>query len=137
MPASILVIEDNRANLDLMVYLLKAFGHTPLVAYDAETGLEMVRRESPDLIICDVQLPRLDGFCVARALKQNPALASIPLVAVTAMAMVGDRDKVLAAGFDGYIAKPITPETFIREVESYLRPKPGPPETVRKPGTQD
>src|SRR5262245_54688307 len=105
MPARILIIEDNPTNLDLMTYLLTAFGHTALTAADGEEGLEAVRREVPDLIICDVQLPQMDGYEVARWLKSHPQFRAIPLVAVTALAMVGDRDKMLAAGFDGYIAK--------------------------------
>src|ERR671925_896748 len=124
MAARILVIEDNPANLDLMTYLLKAFEHTPLAARDGEEGLEIARQEEPDLIVCDVQLPKLDGYEVARWLKNHPRLRTIPLVAVTALAMVGDRDKVLAAGFDGYIAKPIAPRTFVKEVETYLNLEP-------------
>jgi len=120
MAARILVIEDNPANLDLMTYLLTAFGHTPLTAHDGEEGLQAAQRELPDLIICDMQLPTLDGYEVARWLKSHPDLRAIPLVAVTALAMVGDRDKVLAAGFDGYIAKPIDPETFVGQVERFL-----------------
>lgn len=121
--ARILVIEDNPANLELMAYLLRAFGHTPLVARDGEEGVSVVREEMPDLIICDVQIPKFDGYEVARQLKSHPALQKIPLVAVTAFAMVGDRDKVLAAGFDGYLPKPITPETFVGQVEAFLRPE--------------
>ena len=121
--AKILVIEDNRANLDLMTYLLEAFGYTPLAATNGEQGLEMVRRQLPDLVICDIQMPDLDGYQVAQQLKNHPALRAIPLVAVTAYAMVGDRDKVLEVGFDGYIAKPINPETFVTEVEKFLHPK--------------
>src|SRR5918999_3982372 len=121
MAARILVVEDNPANLDLMAYLLKAFGYTPLTAQDGEEGLEIARQEEPDLIICDVQLPKLDGYEVARWLKSHPRLRTIPLVAVTALAMVGDRDKVLAAGFDGYIAKPINPQTFVEQVEHFLQ----------------
>lgn len=120
MAARILVIEDNLTNLELMIYLLRAFGHMPVPAEDGETGLEMAYRERPDLIICDLQLPRLNGFEIARRLKGHPSLRSIPLVAVTAYAMVGDREKVLAAGFDGYIAKPIPPETFVRAIDAYL-----------------
>lgn len=120
MPARILVIEDNRANLELMTYLLKAFGHTLLVAHDGEAGLISALRDRPHLIVCDVQIPKLDGYEVARRLNSQPALRSIPLVAVTALAMVGDRDKVLAAGFDGYISKPIVPETFVSQVEGFL-----------------
>jgi len=91
------------------------------MASDGEEGLEVARREVPDLIICDVQLPQMDGYEVARWLKSHPQFRTIPLVAVTALAMVGDRDKVLAAGFDGYIAKPISPETFVGEVEQFLQ----------------
>ena len=118
--ARILIIEDNPTNLQLMVYLLEAFGHTPLEAMDGETGLELVRRESPELILCDIHLPSLDGFGVARQLKSQPGLRAIPLIAVTALAMVGDRDRILSAGFDGYIAKPIAPETFVAQVEAFL-----------------
>lgn len=120
--AKILVIEDNPTNLQLMVYLLQAFGHTPLEALDGEAGLELIRRESPDLILCDIHLPGTDGFGVARQLKSQPAFSAIPLVAVTALAMVGDRDRILSAGFNGYITKPITPETFVGQVESFLPP---------------
>jgi two-component system, cell cycle response regulator len=120
MPARILIVEDNATNLELMSYLLTAFGHTTLAAYDGEEGIEVARRERPDLIVCDVQLPRVDGYEVARRLKAEPTMRAIPLVAVTALAMVGDRDRVLAAGFDGYIAKPIAPETFVSQVEVFL-----------------
>jgi CheY-like chemotaxis protein len=116
----ILVIEDNAANLELMLYLLRASGHETIAAGDGEEGLALARRERIDLVVCDVQLPRLDGYGVVRALKADAALAWIPVVAVTALAMVGDRPKILAAGFDGYLAKPITPETFVSELESYI-----------------
>jgi two-component system cell cycle response regulator len=121
MPARILVIEDNATNLDLMTYLLAAFGHTPLTARDGEEGVLAAEREAPDLIICDLQLPRLNGYEVARWLKSHPRLRATPLVAVTALAMVGDREKVLAAGFDGYIAKPIDPQTFVGHIEHFLQ----------------
>jgi CheY-like chemotaxis protein len=122
MPARILIVEDNPANLELMRYLLRARGHTVLSAVDGESGVETVRKELPDLILCDVQLPKMDGYGVIRQLKSEPAHCSIPLVAVTAFAMVGDRDRMLAAGFDGYLPKPITPESFVTEVEAFLRP---------------
>jgi CheY-like chemotaxis protein len=118
--ARILVIEDSPENLELMSYLLQAFGHVALRATDGEQGLEAVPREAPDLIVCDIHLPKKDGYEVARQVKRNPAFCSIPLVAVTALAMVGDRDKVLAAGFDGYITKPIIAKRFVEQVESYL-----------------
>jgi two-component system cell cycle response regulator len=120
MPARILVIEDNTENLDLMSYLLEAFGHTTLTARDGEEGLAAVRRHLPDLIVCDIQMPGLDGFGVARAVRLDARLARIPLVAVTAFAMRDDRERVLAAGFDGYITKPIVPEEFVGQVEAFL-----------------
>ena len=79
-----------------------------------------MRQSQPDLIVCDVQLPGIDGYALARQLKCDPDLRTIPLVAVTALAMVGDRDHILAAGFDGYISKPIIPETFVAQVEAFL-----------------
>lgn len=118
--ARILVIEDNPENLELMVYLLRAFGHLPLAATDAGKGLAAAARELPDLILCDLHLPGVDGYEVARRLGDDPDLGRIPRVAVTASAMAGDRARGLAAGFDGYIEKPIDPETFVREIESYL-----------------
>jgi two-component system cell cycle response regulator len=118
--ARVLLIEDNQDNRDLMVYLFQAFGYDPLIARDGEEGLTAARRDRPDLIVCDIQIPCLDGYEVARQLKRDGQLRSIPLIAVTAYAMVGDRDKMLAAGFDGYIAKPINAETFVDEIEEFL-----------------
>ena len=120
MSARILIIEDNATNMELMVYLLRAFGYTPLSASDGEAGVAAARRELPDLIICDVHLPKLDGYGVVAALKADPAVAHIPALAVTALAMVGDREKLLEAGFDGYIGKPIEPDTFVTQIESFL-----------------
>lgn len=118
--ARILVIEDNTDNLELMSYLLRAFGHSVVTAEDGAEGLQAVCRELPELIVCDVHLPKLDGYEVAQQLKADPELKRIPLIAVTALAMVGDRDKGLAAGFDGYIDKPIDPEKFVGQVEHFL-----------------
>lgn len=118
--ARILIIEDNPANMELMAYLLKAFGHVPLCSCDGEEGLAIARREQPDLIICDVQLPKLDGCGVVSFLKRHPGLRAVPVVAVTALAMAGDREKLLAVGFDRYISKPIDPETFVGLIESML-----------------
>lgn len=118
--ARILIIEDNPANVELMSFLLGAYGHTPLNAPDGARGVAAARSELPDLIACDVNLPGMDGFQVLAALKQEPALAAVPVLAVTALAMAGDREKVLAAGFDGYISKPIEPESFVAELEAFL-----------------
>jgi two-component system, cell cycle response regulator len=122
MATRILVIEDTPTSLELMGYLLESFGYTPILTSDGEAGLDAAHREVPDLILCDIHLPDIDGHEIARRLKSDPALWTIPLVAVTALAMVGDRDKVLASGFDGYLAKPIVPETFVKQVETFLRP---------------
>ena len=135
MPARILIIEDNPTNMELMVYLLNAFGFTPLTASDGISGIEAARDTSPDLIICDVHLPRLDGYGVVAQLKQDPALRHIPVLAVTALAMVGDRERLLDAGFDGYIAKPIEPDTFVVQLEEFLDPQ-GAPAAVAAPGGQ-
>ena len=120
MPKRILVIEDNPVNLELMTDLLEAFGFTVLAARDGAQGIALVRQEKLDLIICDVQMPGMDGYEVASYLKRDPMLRRIPLVAVTALAMVGDREKVLVAGFDGYIDKPISPELFKQQVEGFM-----------------
>ncbi|WP_179958253.1 response regulator [Chitinimonas arctica] len=118
--ARVLVIEDNPDNLELMTYLLKAFGYSVLTAVDGEAGIARIAQEKPDLVVCDIHLPKADGYEVARRTKADPSLAGIPMVAVTALAMVGDRDRVLAAGFDGYLTKPIDPQTFIGDLEGYF-----------------
>jgi len=121
MALRILVIEDSPAILEMIRYLLRAFGHTPLLAVEGLEGLQAAERELPDLILCDIQLPVMDGYEIVRRLKSDPRLTHIPVVALTALAMVGDRDRVLAAGFDGYMAKPIVPQTFVSEVEAFSR----------------
>ncbi len=121
--ARILIIEDNPDNLDLLSYLLDAYGHTVITALDGESGIETARREKPDLIACDIHLPGLDGYAVASTLKADPSLAATPVVAVTALAMVGDREKILAADFDGYITKPIDPHLLVAQVDAFLRPE--------------
>jgi two-component system cell cycle response regulator len=123
----ILVIEDNPANMELVRYVLEAFGYAVIEAIDGETGLELARAEPPHLVICDLELPGIDGIEVARQLKAHPALARVPLVAVTAFAMVGDRERLLAAGFDGYISKPLDPQTFVPQIAAFIKsPAPTP-----------
>jgi CheY-like chemotaxis protein len=123
MTARVLVVEDNPANLSLMEYLLRAFGFSVLTATDGAEGVELARREAPDIVLMDLQMPKLNGFEAAKQLKANPALNRIPIVAVTAFAMLGDRDEILARGFDGYIAKPIVPETFAGQVQAFIPPE--------------
>lgn len=122
MKTRILIVEDNQTNLALMDYLLRAFGYEVLTALDGEEGASVALREQPDLILMDLQLPKLTGFESATRIRAAAPLSRVPIVAVTAFAMVGDRERVLAQGFDGYMSKPITPETFVSDVEAYLPP---------------
>ncbi len=120
MRAKMLLIEDNEQNQYLVTFLLEKHGYQVVVAPDGLHGLELAAREVPDLILLDIQLPQMDGYEVARTLRQNPALATVPIVAVTSYAMMGDKEKALAAGCDGYLEKPINPETFVVQVEGFL-----------------
>lgn len=103
-----------------MVYLLTSFGHRTLEAHHGSEGIELAQREKPDLILLDIHMPRMDGYEVARRLNADPECRKIPIVAVTALAMVGDREKILASGFSGYIAKPLDPETFATQVQAFV-----------------
>lgn len=119
--ARVLVVEDNDVNLALMQYLLTAFGHEVVAARDGEEGLQRLREVRPDVVICDIEMPRMDGVAFATAVRADPAAASIPLLAVTSSAMVGDRDRFISAGFDDYAAKPIDTQHFVGWMESHLR----------------
>lgn len=121
--ATILIVEDNPANLALMVYLLEAFGHTARTATNGAEGVAAALAERPDLVLMDLQMPNVDGYHAAEQMRAAPELAGVPVVAVTASAMVGDRDAILARGFDGYIAKPILPEAFLQQIERFLPSK--------------
>lgn len=120
MTARILIIEDNPANLELARYLLEAGGYTILIATDGAEGVRLAQREHPDLVVSDLQMPLMDGYEVLRQLKSDADLQGIPVIAVTAFSMPDDQNKVLLAGFNGYISKPIVPETFIQQVEAFL-----------------
>lgn len=122
MGRKILVIEDNEQNLYLIRYILEGRGHEVSAARDGKEGIELASALRPDLILLDIQLPIMDGYAVARQLRQNPDLAGTPIVAVTSYAMPGDREKAIAAGCNGYIEKPIDPDTFEIQVEQYLPP---------------
>ena len=113
------MIEDNEDNINLVDYGLRAHGYEPLLATDPVEGLRIALERRPDLILLDIRMPRMDGYEVAARLKQA-GLEGTKVVAVTASAMVGDRERITAAGFDGYIQKPIDPETFIAEIERFL-----------------
>jgi two-component system cell cycle response regulator len=116
----VLIIEDTPHNLQLMTYLLQAHGHSVVGAETAEDGLELARRDRPDLVVMDLQLTGIDGYQALQRFRRDPTLATVPVVAVTALAMVGDREQVMAAGFDGYMTKPIDPEIFASGMDDHL-----------------
>jgi two-component system, cell cycle response regulator len=120
--ARILVIEDNPINLELMTYLLRAFGHEVLHAYTGAKGLEVLAETRVDLVACDIHMPGMDGYDVLRAIRARPEWAATRVIAVTASAMVGDREEVLTAGFDGYVSKPIDPQTFVPDLVAFIAP---------------
>lgn len=118
--AIILIIEDNPVNMKLVSLLLLNVGHTLLSATDAETGLALACLHRPDLILMDIQLPGMDGFAATRLLKQDPGTAAIPIIALTAMAMKEDQEKVRAAGCDAYIAKPLRYKELYATIDALL-----------------
>src|SRR4051812_4748634 len=118
--ATILVVEDNPGNMTLTVFLLQSVGHAVLTATDAESGLALARTERPNLILMDIQLPGMDGLKATRLLKQDEATRGIPVIALTALAMKGDEEHILAAGCDGYIAKPMRYEEFLVTIAAQL-----------------
>jgi two-component system, cell cycle response regulator DivK len=123
MKPTILVIEDNEQNLYLVTFILEKYGYPVIQARDGQEGVDLARRYKPALILLDIQLPVMDGYTVARTLRNSPELALTPIVAVTSDAMVGDRESVLKAGCTDYIEKPIMPDTFMSQVERYLPPE--------------
>ena len=120
MKATVLLIEDNEQNRYLATFLLEKRGYSVVPASDGISGIELGLRFQPKGILLDIQLPGLDGYEVARALRRNASLDKVPIIAVTSYAMAGDREKAMAAGCDGYIEKPIDPDTFVSEVERML-----------------
>jgi two-component system, cell cycle response regulator DivK len=116
----VLVVEDNPANMTLATFLLKSAGHTVLSATDAESGLTLARSEQPDLILMDIQLPGMDGLQATALLKADEATRAIPVIALTALAMKGDEERIRAAGCDGYIAKPMRYKEFLATVAAQL-----------------
>ncbi|HJU99723.1 MAG TPA: response regulator [Burkholderiaceae bacterium] len=122
MTASILVIEDNPANMNLMVYLLEAHGYRVLSAWDGEQGVAAARRERPDLVLCDLRLPKLDGHGVLRQLKADPATRAIPVLAASAEPADDGGAALLAAGFDGWLPKAFEPEQLLPALAAWLPP---------------
>ena len=122
MNRTILLIEDNEQNRYLATFLLEQNGYRVVSAVDGPAGIAMAQQLLPDQILLDIQLPGMDGYAVARALRGVVALRETPIIAVTSYAMVGDREKALGAGCNGYIEKPIDPDTFVSEIRRFERP---------------
>ena len=121
MKNKILIIEDNEQNMYLLNFILVQNGYEVIQAFHGEEGISLASQHLPNLILLDIQLPVMDGYAVARELRKNEALTLVPIVAVTSYAMPGDREQALAAGCSGYIEKPIDPDTFMDQVEYYLK----------------
>ena len=119
--ATILVVEDNAANMKLAIFLLQSVGYSVLSAPDAETGLTFARAEHPDLILMDIQLPGMDGLAATQLLKRDEATRDIPVIALTALAMKGDEERIRTAGCAGYIAKPMGYREVLATVAAQLR----------------
>jgi CheY-like chemotaxis protein len=116
----ILIVEDNEQNLYLGTFLLEKQGYDVVQARNGQQGLDLAASDHPDLILLDIQLPVMDGYEVARRLKKAPETQLTPVVAVTSYAMAGDREAILAAGCEGYIEKPIDPDSFAEQVKGFL-----------------
>jgi len=119
MTARILIMEDDQASRELFSYLLSASGYPVRVAENGSFGIAAIAEWDPDLVLCDLQMPMLNGYEVLAQIRKTGE-RKIPVIAVTALSMPGDRDKTRAAGFDGYFSKPITPETFVADIEQFL-----------------
>jgi len=117
---TVLIVEDNPANMKLCALLVRNAGHTTLCAGDAETGMAMARARRPDLILMDVQLPGMDGLAATALLKHDPATSSIPIIALTAMAMKADQERSETAGCDAYIAKPLRYKELYAAIDRLL-----------------
>jgi CheY-like chemotaxis protein len=120
MSDTLLVIEDNEQNLYLMRFLLEKNGFKVIEARNGREGIQMALTHKPKAVLLDIQLPEMDGYAVAKELKSHREHKEVPIIAVTSYAMVGDREQILASGAQGYIEKPIDPETFVEEIRKYL-----------------
>ncbi|MFH0760335.1 MAG: response regulator [Bacteroidota bacterium] len=119
MKLKILIIEDNEQNMYMLTYLLEDH-YTILRAFNGIDGVEMALKELPDIVLLDIQLPGMDGYAIARELRRHPVLKNVPVIAVTSYAMQGDKERIMSAGATGYIEKPIDPDTFVSQMNSFL-----------------
>jgi two-component system cell cycle response regulator DivK len=135
---TVLVAEDNATNRELLRELLEARGYTVVEACDGQEALVMVEQAPPDILLLDIGMPVLDGLAVVRELRENPRFAALPVVAVTAYAMQGDREKILSSGFDGYLSKPVNSRSLAQELDRLLGKQEGqstPPDQRHKTQT--
>lgn len=116
----ILVVEDNRDNMTLIVDVLTSLDYDVLQAGDGQQGIDIAKAEKPDLILMDLSLPRMDGWTATRILKDDPEVKAIPVIALTAHAMIGDRERALEAGCDDYLSKPLDLPELARKLTQYL-----------------
>ena len=121
--ARILVVEDNPTNLDLMVFLLKSFGHEVIIGRDGVEGIDAARRHHPDLVLMDIQMPGMDGLAAIRLIRADPEIPNIPIIALTALAMEGDRERCLAAGMDDYLSKPFSQQALADVLARWRAPR--------------
>lgn len=121
MQPKILVVEDDEQSLYLITFILQRQGIDVIQAMNGIKAVDRAKAETPDLILMDMQLPEMDGFEAAGRIKADPETSDIPIIALTAYAMKGDREKTLRAGCDGYIAKPINPDTVLNEIASFIK----------------
>jgi two-component system, cell cycle response regulator DivK len=112
-----LIAEDNAVNRELLRELLESRGYDVVEACDGQEALNLIEQAQPDILLLDIGMPKMDGFAVVQKIRTNPRLANLPVLAVTAYAMQGDREKVLDSGFDGYLSKPINPKTLDQELK--------------------
>jgi CheY-like chemotaxis protein len=118
--SKVLIAEDNPVNRELLRELLETRGHSVTEASDGQQALKQIDESYPDILLLDLDMPILDGFATVRRIRENPAVAKLPVLAVTAYAMQGDREKVLSSGFDGYLSKPIQSRLLFEEMDRFL-----------------
>jgi CheY-like chemotaxis protein len=123
--STVLIAEDNSVNRELLRELLEARGYTVAEACNGQEALQMIEQARPDILLLDLGMPVLDGFAVIRKIRENPRLAGLPVLAVTAYAMQGDREKVLNSGFDGYLSKPVNSRSLVEELDRLLSERGG------------
>ena len=116
----VLIIEDNDQNLYLATFLLESSGFEVIAARDGPEAVDLAQVSNPDVVLLDIQLPGMDGFEVLNIIRKLPKLINIPIIAVTSHAMTGDRERMLAAGCNDYIEKPINPDLFVTQIEQNL-----------------